>query len=58
MNDTVAHLPHEIYGDVAFARCAYNSCNSAHIPCIYPFALTESDSVFLIGARSLKRLKR
>ena len=58
VNDTVAHLAHQIYGDVAFSGCTYNSCNSAHIPCIYPFATTESDSVFLIGVMFLKSLNR
>src|SRR5207244_8395111 len=58
VNDTVAHLAHQIYGDVAFSGCTYNSCNSAHIPCIYPFATTESDSVFLIGVMFLTCLNR
>src|SRR3981081_125499 len=32
VDDAVAHLPHETFGDVVLPSCAYNSGNSAHMP--------------------------
>ena len=59
VDDLLAHMVHECFGDIALASCANDSSDSTHGLYYYPFTTTGTELAFSADrGRLARRLKR